>query len=471
MYPPKGSPVDLTSTDLSKHVDEVLLGTGRARASSAERARRLDATMNPRGGYWVGVYRHPSAPVPLRPHLISEAAAAFMTSASRTLIRLIREVCLARAPRMRDLADALGHEFPVESLFTDNPSWTRWATSMIRPDLIVSSGRPYFTECNVNSALGGPEDMAELDAFYWHDPEFRELARSLGLWSLDTFEARRRLVAAAGRSRGTARPAVCVLGYSRDEPDEERRYARAVEDFSRHGLPCVYATPGELEHGPRGLRYGDVDIDVVLRTFTIADAHDDGVDLSALRQAVAHDTTLILAPEAAGLYGNKRIFAWLTRDATRFDAAGQRFVAEMIPWTWDLADTTAVWEGQDVDLLDLVERRREEFILKPTGRYCGRGVVAGRDMGAGRWRSALETALHDGPHVVQRFHPPDHVEQPVYLPDEDATDLRPMASVYGPLLTAGTPAGVYSRQSTDPGRRSVVTVPHGGVKNTAFFHR
>ncbi|HET9895417.1 MAG TPA: hypothetical protein VFQ44_10830 [Streptosporangiaceae bacterium] len=187
-----------------------------------------------------------------------------------------------------------------------------------------------------------------------------------------------------------------------------------------------------------------------------------------MRETVRLDTTLILAPEAGSVYASKRVFAWLSQDAAQLPPKEAELIRRRVPWTRDLADVATQWHASRQGLLELVERERERFVIKPTDQGGGEGVTAGRDATDSQWRGVIEDALNRGNHIVQEFHPPDLVDQPVLLPTEQITAVLPTTAVYGPLVMGGKLSGILVRQSINA-KLSVVNPLHGAFMNTAFL--
>ncbi|WP_330299059.1 hypothetical protein [Streptomyces sp. NBC_00503] len=460
--------MDLIATDVARTLDDTFLATSRSRRESHERAERLDRHMGMDADSTEGTYRHPNAPVPLRPVLLTQQAAGAMVAATRRLVRLIAEVGERRAPDFPTLVERLGYRRPPCSVLTHRDSWNRWAFSMARPDIVVSGGRPWFVECNLDSAIAGIEHLAAIDGFYWKEPTFAPLARRTGLTSMDNFGPRREVVLRAARSRSRSKPSVAILGHRRGPGfGGEEYFDDVITDFARHGLPCRFAVPDELEHDARGLTFQGSPIDVALRMFTIVNAHEDPVDVTAMREAVRHDTTLILAPEAGGVYTSKKMLAWLSEDADLLTARDGAFVRRTVPWTRELTDGAVSWQGERTPLLDLVLKERERFVLKPADQFGARGVVAGRDATESEWHSAVSEGVAEGNHVVQEFHAPDPLPQLVRLPGAEESAVIRTAAVFSPLVMGGKGAGILVRQSPDFST-AIVNTPRGGVMNTAF---
>lgn len=443
--------------------DEALLGGPTARRASAELAERLDATMS------IGPYRHPEGPIPLRPVLITSRRARELESLSVRLLDLVERTCRARAGSVAQLADAVAYDRPPVSLLNDNPAQNAAVLGMARPDVVISGGIPRFVECNVDSAIAGPEQLALLNRFFtvrlaqwdWFDERRVDVP--------DSLHGRSTVVMDAAKQRGVDRPVVRVLGWDAEGFGAARYFQDVIDDFARSGVSCEFALPGALDHSTclthRGSR-----VDVVLRMFVTADAAGDGLDLTPLARATQADTALTLSPELGVLYTNKRVLAWLSESAEQLPAAEREFVDTHLAWTRDLADTEVTWQGDRVGLLDLLRAQRHRFLLKPYDQYGGRGCVVGRDVDTAEWEDALDSAVKSGGYIAQEFWPPDPIDVPVHHSGDGEVRSVSAASVFSPIVFGRRLSGVLVRHTSVP-TTSVVNGVRGGVMNTAWIVR
>src|SRR6185295_10148488 len=72
-----------------------------------------------------------------------------------------------------------------------------------------------------------------------------------------------------------------------------------------------------------------------------------------------------------------------------------------IPWTRRVTKGSTNFEGEDRDLISLIRREREQFVLKPNDDYGGHGVFLGWETSADDWERAIAAALAR-PYVVQQ---------------------------------------------------------------------
>ncbi|MGW9169970.1 hypothetical protein [Streptomyces decoyicus] len=442
--------------------DEHLLGTPTGRRLSIDLAERLDAGMS------IGPYRHPEGPVPIRPVLITSERGRELEEASIRLLDLVDRTCRAHASSVAELADRVGYIRPTVSLLSDNPAQNCAVLGMARPDVVISGGAPKFVECNIDSAIAGPEQIASLNGF------FRDTVRSTGWEWLDdervgipdSLRARSQLVVDSAKARGVDRPEVRVLGWSAEGFGSERYFSDVISDLAGRGVSCEFALPGDLDFSTF-LTHQGRRVDFVLRMFTTGDAAEDGLDLTPLALSTETDTALTLSPELGTLYTSKRILAWLSESADELSSADREFVDTYLAWTRVVSDTEVTWKGDRVGLLKLLRTNRHGFLLKPFDQRGGAGCVVGRDVEESEWEEALESAVANGRYVAQEFWPPDPINVPVFHHADGEVRSISAAAVFSPIIFGRRLSGVLVRH-TNVSTTSVVNGVRGGVMNTAW---
>lgn len=417
----------------------------------------LAAAVDERAG--VVPWRHPDSPVPVRPVLLASATAAQVAEAGREVIRLAVQECGWRATEPAALAEMLSIE--PSPLLTDRPSWNRWAASQARPDLVLSGGVPKVLECNIGSAIGGPEDTIRLDDVFWATEQAVDMARLGSLQSGRSIPARRELLVRMAHDRGVHTPEIAVAGIS------AAHFAEVVDEAAQAAVTITYVELADLIED-RGLRDGSGrKFDLFLQKFIAAGAYLDGEPMAALEAAVANDSTLIASPDLSSLLSSKKVLAWLTERADELPRRDRDLVLRYVPWTAVLCDGVVQRQGEQVDLLDLLVREQESFVVKPADAFGGHGVVVGCELAANDWRSTLNTLL-DKSYVVQQYFPADSLPTSVW--DEGRGELSQVEfpHVISPFVIDGRVEGCFARFSL-PGQGAVASADRGGC-NTVFVY-
>ena len=116
-------------------------------------------------------------------------------------------------------------------------------------------------------------------------------------------------------------------------------------------------------------------------------------------------------------------------------------ISASIPWTRDLRPGPTLFRAEEADMGDLLLSRREEFILKPTRGYEGRGVILGPLTATAEWREAVMGALERGDTLVQEM------LRPAPVPLDEG---RPGYLQAGEYVLLGKLAGFLVRTSATP---------------------
>lgn len=430
-------------------------------AAGVARAEALDAELS------IGPYRHPEGPIPLRPVLLPAEFGAELARLSRTLLRLVRDVCTSWAAGVFELAERIGYRPPDVSLLTDDPAVNAYVLDMARPDVVISGGIPRFVESNITSAMAGPEQLTRLNRRFRADFPLDPTVLDR-LVVPDALAGRREAMLRAARARGVTDPAVCLLGWADEGFGSPDYFADVINDFTAQGVDCECAIPNVLESAPEALTLKGKRIDIALLMFIAADAGNADLELSPLREALRLGTAPTLSPELAEVYSSKKALAWLSESAPALPPGDRDFVERHVPWTRVVADTRTTWQDTEIALLDLLAEHQHGFILKPFDKHGGEGAVAGRDVDAPTWADAVARAAADGHFIVQRFFPPDPLQIPVYRPATNEVGISTAAAVFSPLLMRGELGGVLVRH-TDTPTTSIVNAVGGGVMNTVWF--
>ncbi|NNJ05652.1 hypothetical protein HHX38_16120 [Streptomyces sp. PKU-MA01144] len=454
----------LMPTEPGPFLDRALLDTAPATGASLARqaATQLDRVMS------VGPFRGEDKPIPLRPVFLPRQQYEALPRVARRLRRLMAAACHRRATTPGALAQALEWQRPGPSLWTEDMSQNRWALEMARPDFVLRDGVPQLMEFNVNSAMGGTEQLPRMDRVYWSRPDIRGAAARWPMWSHDAWEERRRLILRAGRAMGRPRPAVAMLGWEEEAGyGSEAAFADVIADLRSNGIPTFYVRPGELRVRGDHAYAGTNRIDIVLRTFVTADADQGDIDLGPLREIVRRNAALVLSPEACQLYSSKRAIAWLTEDAASgvLTSADQRFVQRHVPSTHVLRRDGGRLVSASGDDLSRVLREQENWILKPFQGHSADGIVTGRSCNEAEWNAVIEEAASRGTYIAQQFIESDTMEMPLYNPVDGTSSMVKSRCVLSPLLFGDACGGILARHSgTDKGE--IVNTGTGTMNST-----
>jgi hypothetical protein len=181
-----------------------------------------------------------------------------------------------------------------------------------------------------------------------------------------------------------------------------REFEMCAEYFTRQGCPSAVVQPDEFHYDAGRLTAGGVPIDVVYKRVLAGDLVRNGGVNHPLVRAVRDGAVTCASRFQVHLLYRKELFA-LFRDerlAGSFTDAERDVIRRIIPWSRIVEDVDVDDGGRPARLFDLIRRRREQLVLKPTNQYGGKGVVLGWLATDAQWEQALVCARAE-PYLVQ----------------------------------------------------------------------
>jgi hypothetical protein len=105
------------------------------------------------------------------------------------------------------------------------------------------------------------------------------------------------------------------------------------------------------------------------------------------------------------LLNDKRNLALLSEhvDSEAFTAEERNVLRRHLPWTRLVAPGAVTWQGVTQELPDLLLARREEFVIKPSHLYQGKGVAVGRRTPPDAWARLVGEAVAQGDWLAQEL--------------------------------------------------------------------
>ena len=426
--------------------DENLTADFFARLREAMSVRRLTYGARPVG-------------VSLRPHLLARAQYDALAYASETLARAFVKLVEVLVNDEAQLA-RVGLTERERRLALVHPGYPSPAVTT-RFDAFVHGEEIKFVEYNAENP-SSLTDQEGLNQVLFEVPALQAFAAR---YRLRQFAPARALLAsllATYRAWGGAGvPNVAIVDWDGLPTADEFVLLRNY--FAASGVPAIICPPDELEYAGGRLRRGDFRVDLVYKRVIIHELLARGDDDHPVLRAYTNGDVCLVNPFRCKLLHKKAAFEFLTDEACArwFTGDEHEVIRACVPWTRRVAARRTSYRGEPVELLELVRRRREGFVLKPNDDYGGRGLFFGQRAGASEWDDAIETALA-GDYVVQEIITLRTEEFPVF--GERAWRLQPMYVDTNPFLFGGKVEGALVRLSDGP----VVNVTSGGGE-TGFF--
>ena len=417
------------------------------RLRGAMRARRLLY-----GGREVGVS--------LRPHLLDAAQYARLARASETVAGAFEKVSRAMSEEP-SLMEGVGMSEAETRLALFEPGY-RCPAVTTRLDAFVHDDSVKFVEYNAENP-SSLVDQAGLNEIAFEVAAMQTLAARYRLRQFDPAAALlASLVETYAEWRGARElPNVAVVDWNGLPTGHEFFLLRNY--FASRGVPTIVCAPDEVEYDGRALRRGDFRIDLIYKRVVIHELLARGGESHPLLRAYADGRVcLVNSPRCKPLH-KKAAFELLTDEerAGWFTKAEREVINSCVPWTRRVAERKTTHEGQRVELVEHIRRRRASFVLKPNDDYGGRGLTIGSKAGASEWDDAITRALA-GDYVVQEAVELHTELFPVF--GETAWGFQPMYLDTNPFLFRGRAEGALVRLSVSP----VVNVTSGGGEAGLF---
>ncbi|CAN5216237.1 hypothetical protein BH10ACI1_BH10ACI1_21050 [soil metagenome] len=219
----------------------------------------------------------------------------------------------------------------------------------------------------------------------------------------------------------------------------------------------IIATPFELEYDGKVLRVGDFEVDIFYKRVLIHEFLEKFDETHPLVRAYTDGNVCMANNFRVKIPHKKTSFAIMSDEKYEgiFTSKQLELIRKHIPWTRTVREAKTNFHGKEVDLLELLHRERENFILKPHDDYGGHGISFGWENSASDWNVLLENALKDCFIVQERV-----VVEKISIPTISGGELSmPTLNVdFDPFLFRGKVDGGLVRLSAS----SLVNVSAGG---------
>ena len=235
--------------------------------------------------------------------------------------------------------------------------------------------------------------------------------------------------------------------------------------FISRGYRCVLADPSECEYADGRLVAAGVPVDIIYKRVLLHELVQRGGLEHPVIRAVRDGAVCMANGFRCKLLHKKASLAVLSdeRNARLFGPEEQAAITRHVPWTRVVEERKTRFGGREVDLVPMIQRERERFVIKPNDDYGGKGVVLGWEVDEAAWSAAIQTALAE----------PAIVQERIELPVEPFPSLEPGGVVLADRIVDTAPFvfngawvdGCLTRIST----ASLVNVTAGGGSTVPTF--
>ena len=379
--------------------------------------------------------------VALRPNLISRPQYDAITRASETLY-----TALGRLERAlltdADLRLELDLDPAEASLVLADPGFSASSPSARLDGFVGDDGVIRYVEYNAESPAGMAYND-ELAAVFATLPVMRAFKKRHRLTAFPVRSKQLAVLRRARRPRGELRTVAIVDWRGLPTLTEFEMFAAY---FKAQGLRAIICAPEDLTYTRRALRAGGTRIDVVYRRVLTSELLAKPEVARPLVQAYLDGAVTVVNSFRAKLLHKKMSLALLSdeRYAALYTPAERKAIAIHIPWTRKMREGHTSYRGAVVDLVELVMRHRDRFVLKPNDEYGGKGVVLGWTVDQHEWEQTVLAGLTASYVVQERVSVPRY-PFPVLL---DRMHYLDLSIDHDPYLFWGRVSGCLTRLSS-----------------------
>jgi uncharacterized circularly permuted ATP-grasp superfamily protein len=407
--------------------DGDLAASSAAALSEGQRARRL-------------VFGDRPLCVALRPNLISRWQYDVITRASETLYAAFDrlEQALLADDDLRLLLDLDPQE---AELALADPGFRASSPSARLDGFVGEDGVIRFVEYNAESPAGMAYND-ELSAVFATLPVMKAFKKRHTLGAFPVRGKQLGVLRRAHRSRGALKTIAIVDWRGLPTLTEFEMFARY---FADQGLKAIICAPEDLTYARRTLRANGTRIDVVYRRVLTSELLARPDAARALVQAYMDGAVTVVNSFRAKLLHKKMSLALLSDDryAKLYTPEQRKAIATHIPWTRKMREGHTTYRGKVVDLVDLVTRWKDRFVLKPNDEYGGKGVILGWTVEQHEWEQTILAGLTASYVVQERVSVPRY-PFPVLL---DRIHYLDLSIDHDPYLFWGSVSGCLTRLS------------------------
>ena len=371
--------------------------------------------------------------IPLAPLLVHSSDLRLIESKLRRLMALSRSLAMSEFDRRSPVRQ--DHRAIVE-LYRDADR----APIMGRPDCIVSGGVLKVIELNIESGMGGIQEVHELAVGYNSSP----LGEIIDVHLTSPLDAQIQFISTMLDSVASKSVAVVPLAdFSRLYLDQSDRLATEIKN--RLGVLAKTVFPEALRQG-EWLTDGQNDYGIFFRDACYL---HEPIALQGMEQALRnarHTNTIVLSDPVDIGVDDKGALALVSEvlDGPLRHHPEFSDLRPIIPWTRLLDRKETTVNGSNVDLAKYVREHRHKLVLKKCASHVGKQVYMGSQTDPAIWEDIVKrtkAASKDGDDwIVQEYLPSD--KHPFwFLSPGGQPVLRPAGGTLGPFLYGDTMPG------------------------------
>jgi hypothetical protein len=383
----------------------------------------------------------------LRPHFVTAADWARITIVCETIWGAIQKVKDA-AVENDSILEELGITETEKELVAIDPGYAE-VSPTARLDSFLTEKAYSFVELNGESPAG----IAYVDAAFDIFSELPVMRRFSETYHVRPLYGRRKMLDVLLRAhqeylgrKPEHAPTIAIVDL-KDRPTQ-KEFELFKEFFEREGYPSIICSPDELEFKDNRLRAGDFSIDIVYKRLLVNEYLPIIEESPALLDAYRAGAICMVNSFRSKLIHKKALFAVLTdeRHAGLFTEKEREAIRAHVPWTRRVRAEKSEYYGEQIDLLDFIQKTRDRLVLKPNDDYGGHGIHIGWNTDEIAWEEGLRHALANGDYLIQERVPTAREVFPA-LQEDGSIEFAEQLVDLDPLLFYGKVGSAFTRLS------------------------
>ena len=389
----------------------------------------------------------------LRPHFFTRKKYEEIIKAAEILAAAFERMTYA-ALENEEILNELDLSETEERMARIDPRYKGVCNSS-RLDSFINGDDFKFLEYNAETPAGITDQM-QIEKVLEMIPEVREFLQSNEHWRPAPHRKLLDALVQSYRDFGgkKEKPNIAIVDWKDVATVSEFEVLR--EYFESQGHKTTITRPRKLEYDGKILRAEDFEIDIFYKRVLIHEFLEEFDDSQPLIRAYKDGNVCMANSFRTKIPHKKASFAIITDEKYQhlFTPEQIEISRKHIPWTRRLRDAETIYQGNDVNLLELLRREREKFLIKPNDDYGGKGVLLGWETSQGEWETAINENLQNS-YIAQEKVRVEKVKVPLYT---DEIRLEELLIDFDPFLFRGKAEGGLVRLSAS----SVVNVAQGG---------
>ena len=325
-----------------------------------------------------------------------------------------------------------------------------------RFDTFVSGNDFKFLEYNAETPAG-VGDQTPLETVLGHIPLVNEFLNNHANWKPKPHQMLLRSLFTSYREFGgrKKKPNIAIIDW--DGVSTEAEFYILKEYFESMGFRTLVVDPAEVEYNGEQLHASSFEIDILYKRILVHELLEEFDDTHPVITAYEDGNLCMCNSFRVKIPHKKASFAILTdpKYASIFTSEQLEMIDRHIPWTRKVEDAKTKFRGEEGDLLELLRKNREKFLIKPNDDYGGKGIVLGWESGQAEWETAIDNSLTDS-FVVQERAAIEKLEFPLF--DKKQVFMEKLLVDFDPFLFQNRVEGGMVRLSSS----SLVNITQGG---------